>query len=86
MIIKTDFNTSAIKYLNENHNLSLRLTGSVNSIKVNPTFSILEKIATSSDGTSNNNIKFNPIDLKKSLNKMLADKPIETHFMLKGKD
>jgi hypothetical protein len=76
--IYLDFNTSAIKYLNENHNLSLRLTGSVNSIKVNPTFSTLE---TSSD--SQNSIKFNPIDLKKSLNKMLAEKPIETHFMLK---
>jgi len=70
--------------LNENHNLSLRLTGSVNSIKVNPTFSTLEKSDASSDGTDYNNIKFNPIDLKKSLNKMLADKPIETHFMLKG--
>lgn len=76
--IYLDFATSAIKYLNDSHNqLNINLTGAVDSIRVNPTFSTLHQ------SNDQNLVQFDANNLKSSLNKMINNKPDEHHFMLK---
>ena len=73
--IYIDFGVGSIRFLNDNHQLLLKLIGQSDSIRVNPTFSSLE-----TDGAT---IRFVPAHLKKSLLKITDEKPGKSQLMLK---
>jgi len=73
--IYIDFGVASIRFLNENHQLLLKIIGSTESVRVNPTFSTLEGDAST--------IRFTAAALKKSLTKMADEKPGKSQLMLK---